>query len=62
MAALLTKLIKQNVATPSSPKVLATFINSELAKAACWITQQDSQQRLQQSIEAINLLLKGLIK
>lgn len=62
MEGLLTKLIEQGMIAQSSPKALATFIHGGLAEAACWIAQQDSQQRLEQSLDAINLLLKGLAK
>ncbi|MCW2254700.1 AcrR family transcriptional regulator [Providencia alcalifaciens] len=62
MEKILSELIQQGVIAQASAKVLATLIYGSLAEAACWIAQENSANRLTESITAIDLLLSGLLR
>ncbi len=58
---IIVRLIQQNIIDDVNTRALASMLNGGLAEAACWIAQENSQERLQQSITVIDLLLNGLL-
>lgn len=58
---LLHQLVQNGVIKSIDTHALAFLINGGLAEAAYWISQGDSQQRLKKSVDAIDMLLSGLL-
>ncbi|MNZ46742.1 Transposon Tn10 TetC protein [compost metagenome] len=61
MQRLIGNLIHQGVVDDADPQALASLIYGSLAEAAFWIADgEESENRLTQGINALNLLLRGL--
>lgn len=61
MQRLIDNLIHQGVVDDADPQALASLIYGSLAEAAFWIADgEESENRLTQGINALNLLLRGL--
>lgn len=60
--ALLQELANRQIIGNVNTRALAFLINGGLAESAYWIAQADSQERLQQSIHAIDKILDGLLE
>ncbi|WP_449545854.1 TetR/AcrR family transcriptional regulator [Lelliottia amnigena] len=61
MQRLICNLIHQGVVDDADPQALASLIYGSLAEAAFWIADgEESENRLTQGINALNLLLRGL--
>ncbi|HHE6468447.1 TPA: TetR/AcrR family transcriptional regulator [Providencia rettgeri] len=58
---LLHQLVQNGVIKSIDTHALAFLINGGLAEAAYWISQGDSQQRLKKSVDAIDMMLLGLL-
>ena len=58
---IIIQLISQNKVIDVNPRALSSLINGGLSEAACWIAEGNGDQRLEQSINAINVLLNGLL-
>ncbi|MDH0645705.1 TetR/AcrR family transcriptional regulator [Pseudomonas sp. GD03858] len=62
MQRLVRQLVEGGVMTQADPRALAALIYGSLAEAAQWIAQgEDSEARLEQGLEALRLLLRGLL-
>ena len=60
LGALLQALMTQGVIGPAEPDALARMLHGGLADSALWIAGDDSQGRLAQALQALDLLLAGL--
>lgn len=60
LGALLQALMAQGVIGPAQPDALARMLHGGLADSALWIAGDDSQARLAQALQALDLLLAGL--
>ena len=60
LGALLQALMAQGVIGPTQPDALARMLHGGLADSALWIAGDDSQARLAQALQALDLLLAGL--
>lgn len=61
MQALIAALIEHKIIQPLAPQALAALLYGSLAESALWIAQADNaQERLAQSMAALNVLLEGL--
>lgn len=58
---IITQLIDQKYIADVNPRALSLLINGGLSEAACWIAEGNSDRRLNQSIETVNILLSGLL-
>ncbi|HII4349937.1 TPA: TetR/AcrR family transcriptional regulator [Enterobacter cloacae] len=62
MQRLIDKLMKQGVVEEADSQALASLIYGSLAEAAFWIADgEDSRARLTRGIDALELLLRGLL-
>ncbi|MEZ0531682.1 TetR/AcrR family transcriptional regulator [Enterobacter sp. KB-221C9] len=62
MQRLIDKLMKQGVVEEADSQALASLIYGSLAEAAFWIADgEDSRGRLTRGIDALELLLRGLL-
>ncbi|SHF47528.1 TetR/AcrR family transcriptional regulator [Marinomonas polaris] len=62
MRLLIDNLIQQDVVTKTNSQALASLIYGSLAEAAFWIAEgDDGNERLEQGIAALDLLLRGLL-
>ena len=62
MQRLVQRLVEEGVMVQAEPRALAALIYGSLAEAAVWIAQgDDGDARLVQSLEALDLLLHGLL-
>ncbi|EPL6454976.1 MULTISPECIES: TetR/AcrR family transcriptional regulator [Providencia] len=57
---LLQELMSKQIIGNVNTRALAFLINGGLAESAYWISQANSQERLQQSIQAIDKIIDGL--
>jgi AcrR family transcriptional regulator len=63
MQGLLEALMAQGVVATTDPQALAALIHGSLAEAAFWIaTGDDGPTRLARSLDALDLLLRGLLR
>ncbi|MNI88511.1 hypothetical protein D3C73_1458220 [compost metagenome] len=65
MAALLQRLMDESVIESADPLALAQLINGGLTESAFWIADADAasgSQRLDQALQALDLLLRGLLR
>jgi hypothetical protein len=54
--------MQQGVIAEADPQALASLIYGSLAEAACWIAQgEDGQGRLLKGLNALELLLRGVL-
>jgi hypothetical protein len=61
MQGLIQNLITQGTVANVDPQALASLIYGSLAEAAFWIADgEDGNARLNQSVAALDLLLRGL--
>ncbi|WP_325985044.1 TetR/AcrR family transcriptional regulator [Pseudomonas protegens] len=56
----LQALVEAGLITPAPSQALARLINGSLVDAALWIAAEQPGQRLQQALQALELLLRGL--
>ncbi|MFK3644372.1 TetR/AcrR family transcriptional regulator [Pseudomonas protegens] len=56
----LQALVEAGLITPAPSQALARLINGSLVDAALWIAAEQPEQRLQQALQALELLLRGL--
>ncbi|QXH34857.1 TetR/AcrR family transcriptional regulator [Pseudomonas muyukensis] len=62
MQRVVQRLVEEGVMLQAEPRALAALIYGSLAEAAVWIAQgDDGDARLVQSLEALDLLLHGLL-
>lgn len=62
MQRVVQRLVEEGVMVQAEPRALAALIYGSLAEAAVWIAQgDDGDARLVQSLEALDLLLHGLL-
>ncbi|CAM3525905.1 Transposon Tn10 TetC protein [Klebsiella variicola] len=62
MQRLINKLMQQGIVDEADPQALASLIYGSLAEAAFWIADgEDSRARLTRGIDALELLLRGLL-
>ncbi|QXI37518.1 TetR/AcrR family transcriptional regulator [Pseudomonas xantholysinigenes] len=62
MQRLVQRLVEEGVMVQAEPRALAALIYGSLAEAAVWIAQGEvGDARLAQSLEALDLLLRGLL-
>lgn len=62
MQCLIDKLMQQGIVDEADPQALASLIYGSLAEAAFWIADgEDSRARLTRGIDALELLLRGLL-
>jgi AcrR family transcriptional regulator len=62
MQRLVQRLVEEGVMVQAEPRALAALIYGSLAEAAVWIAQgEGGDARLAQSLEALDLLLRGLL-
>ena len=62
MQRLIADLMQQGVIAEADPQALASLIYGSLAEAACWIAQgEDGQGRLLKGLNALELLLRGVL-
>ncbi|MDO5638256.1 MAG: TetR/AcrR family transcriptional regulator [Neisseria sp.] len=59
---IMTELIRRKIVIHANPRALASLINGGLSEAAYWIAQENSNERLAQSIAAADILLDGLLR
>lgn len=60
LGALLQALMAQGAIGQAEPEALARMLHGGLADSALWIAGDDSQARLAQALQALDLLLAGL--
>lgn len=62
MQHLIEALMQRGIVASAEPQALASLIYGSLAEAAFWIAQgEDGNARLAQGVEALELLLRGLL-
>lgn len=62
MQRLIDNLIRQGVVAEADPQALASLIYGSLAEAAFWIAEgEDGNARLARGVDALELLLRGLL-
>ena len=57
---IIIRLINKNIIPDVNARAIAALLNGGLAEAAYWVAQENSTERLHQSIIAADLLLSGL--
>lgn len=63
LAALLQTMMDQDLIEAAAPQALARLINGSLVESAFWIAQDAKDgPRLAQALQALDLLLRGLLK
>ena len=63
LAALLQTMMDQDLIEAAAPQALARLINGSLVESAFWIAQDAGDgPRLAQALQALDLLLRGLLK
>jgi AcrR family transcriptional regulator len=63
LAALLQTMMDQDLIEAAAPQALARLINGSLVESAFWIAQDaEDGPRLAQALQALDLLLRGLLK
>lgn len=61
LAAVLEHLMRERIIEPAASQALARLINGSLVSAALWIAaDEDPDQRLEESLQGLELFLRGL--